>query len=432
MNKENRFLLSLLITAVLLTSCNVSCLFSSEAITANETAEWENETSEFEKTSMSLFCPMLFGYSNDVSKMEIASAEEQDIRSANDPIIIRGQTETYWRTLDPYNPTYLAQATGTGTGNNIASQAPTLNSTNTATASTATPTPVPAADTAKIAPTISNTPFTPSVEKVMKFWNKFSFEYTYLARKEDLSMHEFDIATRFAIPCKLFPPSSDNQLPAFYIAPRFSFDLWNWDAKGPKIKSDTSDSLMDASIDFIFDAQYGDFGFEGRLALGIASSFSKIKGDAFYIRGRAMGKLVITEDKKITATAGLIYYDRNELKLLPSGGVIWQPNPANIWRIVFPDPMLSRHFGKYNDTDWWGYIRGDIGGGRWFMNVYDNEYANIDYSDYRVALGISFTTRCNVTGNFEVGGAFGRRFYGFGEKIYSPGSTVFLKGGVQF
>ncbi len=398
---------------------------------ADQISEAINENPVNEGSSFAIFCPKLFGYSDQIGEMEVIPEVCQNVLTADDPIIIRGQTENYWRTLDPYSPTYLAQSNA---GATAASTAPTLNTTNAAAAgSTAAAGTTAPATNSSIAPTISNTPYTPSVEKVMKFWNKLSFEYTYLTRKDDLAMHEFDLATRFAVPCQILPTSSTGQQPVFYIAPRFSLDLWNWgDSESRKNHLDESDSLFDTSVDFMLDAQYGDFGFDAKISLGIASSFKKINGDAFYIRGRAMGKLLITEDNKFTATAGIIYYDRNEFKLLPSGGVIWRPNPANIWRIVFPDPMLSRHFGKYNETDWWGYIRGEIGGGRWFMPVYDNNYANIDYNDYRVALGCSFTTRCNFTGSLEVGGAFRRKFYGYGEDLYKPGSTLFVKAGLQF
>ncbi len=383
-----------------------------------------------------------FFYGNDSTLFE-----EDSVFNANlympSSIIYRGQTASpYLGATNPYNsPVFVAQASNTETAAPTLPGAGTTVPTTTNTASAGIASEAPTLNSTPPSSTISN-PFnnlSPSVNKITRLCNKASFEYSFIPRgnKHDgLQVQEFDLATRFIIPSTCLASASlKNSEASFYIAPKFSFQLWNgdfsWNGYYQDFREQWPKSTFNAGADFGFNGEYGDFGVDAFIDLGIASSFNKIGSKAFYIRGRAMGTLAITGDSKFKATLGAIYYDRNHIKLLPSGGVIWQPNPQNVWRLVFPDPYIGHHLGKLNDTDWWAYINGDIGGGRWLIRSY-GESINVDYNDYRFGLGLSFTTRCAVKGNIEVGGAFGREMYSCGHAWFKPNSSVYLKGGISY
>ncbi|MDO5566755.1 MAG: hypothetical protein Q4G59_08870, partial [Planctomycetia bacterium] len=275
--------------------------------------------------------------------------------------------------------------------------------------------------------------FTEPVQKMVRFCNNFMFDYTFIPRgNEGLGLNELKVSSRFMLPCSILPPSKENQESNFFfIAPAFSVDFWS----NPKHPHDyyfgMPKSTFDANLAFGLNPQFNkDFSMEAWLQLGIASSFKKINKHALYLRGLATGTLSITEDGSFKATGGIKYLDRNRYKLLPVAGVIWTPNEKNVWRLVFPDPKLSHHLGKNNETDWWAYVCGDIGGGRWLIDAGDT--FNIDYNDYRFGGGLTFVRSNSFTGHFEVGGAFGRELYAYGTKLYKPKTSVYLKVGLGF
>ena len=191
------------------------------------------------------------------------------------------------------------------------------------------------------------------------------------------------------------------------------------------------DSTFDAGLTTLLTTQLRDLEVKVELSVGLASSFKKVDGDAFYIRGRAMGALPIDNDKQVKATGGLIYYDRIEYKIVPSGGIIWRPNEQNVVRLVYPDPRWSRYLTKLNETDWWFYIGGEIGGGRWLIEDRAGRSFNTDYNDYRVGLGLTFDC-VKLKGGFEVGGAFGRKLVSKQGVWYEPKDSVYLKTGFLF
>ncbi|MDO5580146.1 MAG: hypothetical protein Q4G69_03350 [Planctomycetia bacterium] len=358
------------------------------------------------------------------------------------PAIIRGQSSNYWNTVYQNSPTFIAQA------NTAASTAPVIQGAGGSpiytppASSVAPPITTSTGTTGSIAmnPTTTGntcpTGYTEPVNKFVRFCSKISAEYTFIpkgSKDSGLGLHEFDLYSRFMIPCSLLPPSTEGGTGgSFFIAPNFSLELWNDPAQGLPGAIAMPKQTFDAGVDFGIDSQFTrDFGVEAWIRLGLASSFKKVASKSFYLRGRAMGTLGITGDGRFAATLGAIYYNRNHYKLLPSGGVIWKPNDTNVWRLVFPDPRLSRHLGKVNETDWWGHIQGNIGGGRWYVEQ-PRESFNIDYNDYRVGVGASFQTRTGFTGNFEVGGAFGRELYAYGTTLYKPKTSVYLKVGLNY
>lgn len=358
------------------------------------------------------------------------------------PLLIRGQaadSSGYWQTVQQQTPYFLAQS-------DPASVAPSLGTPTTPspTATSANPVAPPMADVnvstlnpSPAAPASDgDTFFTEPVGTMKRFWDCFSLNYTYVPRggkSKGLGINEFDLAGRFALPCRLLPHVNDTAATGYwFIAPNFSLQLWDGpeSAKIPGDMSAMPGSTFEAALAAGMKPQFTkDFGVDLWFQVGAAASFKKVTSKAIFFRGRALGTLRINE--QIQAVGGVIYYDRNRWKLLPSGGIEWRPNSDNVWYLVFPNPRLSRFLKKINETDWWGYIQGDIGGGRWLVKQYGQTY-NVDYNDYRIGVGLTFLTPSSITGSLEVGGAFARQTYAFGRELCSPKSMVYLKGGIAY
>jgi hypothetical protein len=139
-----------------------------------------------------------------------------------------------------------------------------------------------------------------------------------------------------------------------------------------------------------------------------------------------------------------MYLDRNYIKLLPSGGIVWTPNPDWYFNILFPNPKVAKRLTNTGGTEWWLYCSGDYGGGAWHItrgnpdvvppSPVAGQYDDFDYNDIRVAVGLEFKTYRNFKGMFEVGGAFSRQLYYTSESPanYYPTNTVFLRGGLAY
>ena len=281
-------------------------------------------------------------------------------------------------------------------------------------------------------------PITPSldddattIQKIFKYRDDVSAAYTFVPKggSNGLGMNEVEARLLFAIPWKTLRERTCFNNGLFLLTPSFKYNHWSQTA-APATAFKMPDSTFDAGLTTLFATQLRDLEVKVEVSVGVASSFQKVDWDALYIRGRAMGALPIDNDKQVKATGGLIYYDRIEYKIVPSGGIIWRPNEQNVVRLVYPDPRWSRYVTKLNETDWWFYIGGEIGGGRWLIQDRDQTF-NTDYDDYRVGLGLAFD--CDkMKGCVEVGGAFNRKLVSKQGVWYEPKDAVYLKTGFLF
>jgi hypothetical protein len=111
--------------------------------------------------------------------------------------------------------------------------------------------------------------------------------------------------------------------------------------------------------------------------------------------------------------AGIVYIDRNDIKLLPAVGLTWTPDADSRYDIFFPAPKLAKKFATGPRRSWWGYLYGEYGGGAWTFRRDTGAISPFDYNDIRIALGVEAvpTTQTGLTGNFEVGYVFARQLF---------------------
>ena len=146
--------------------------------------------------------------------------------------------------------------------------------------------------------------------------------------------------------------------------------------------------------------------------------------------GRALGTFTLSPQWKFEA--GVVYLDRLSVKLLPAGGVIWTPNPDVKFDIVFPYPKLAQRLTTVGNTDVWGYIAGEYGGGQWSI-VHNNGVEDVvNYNDLRVMAGLEWFGMNRWRGNLEIGYVFDRHILYRSGPEYSPGSTMMFRGALAF
>lgn len=275
-----------------------------------------------------------------------------------------------------------------------------------------------------------------TIKRIFKYQQDASADVLYIPRANGgLGVTELTGGLFFAFPCETLQGAKVNQ-GAFRLTPRFTYtaiDKPKEGYKGPNLPK----NLFDAGLQTSFSVQTGDFQGNVEIQVGVASEFKKIKKDTFYIRGRAEGALPIDDARRTHILGGVSYYNRLKYKLLPVAGLIWKPNNENEFRLVFPDPMWGHFLGKANETDWWFFVHGDVGGGKWLLTDFEHKLNGkesyvFDYDDYRLSAGLRFDCPKGMVGSFEFGGSFGREIRTKEGVVYKPKNSVLLKAGVFF
>lgn len=261
------------------------------------------------------------------------------------------------------------------------------------------------------------------------------------------STNDFDLNATFAFPFFY------NQQTPLLVTPGFGLHLWD----GPDTTVsgvDLPPRVYDAYLDAAWNPQLVPWlGAELGARVGVFSDFTKITGKSVRVQARALADLAFSPAFQIKA--GVIFLDRNHIKWLPAGGVVWTPNADCRFDILFPNPRLAHRWTTLGTCEWWYYVRGEYpGGGTWTVRRASpapagsppppnraGQLDSVDYNDIRVALGLEFIRTSSLHGFFEVGTAFDREILffpvtdsGIAEPVskFRPSTTVFLGAGVAF
>ncbi|QDS91934.1 hypothetical protein FF011L_06700 [Roseimaritima multifibrata] len=231
---------------------------------------------------------------------------------------------------------------------------------------------------------------------------------------DDLGINSIDTSIAMAFPNFCY----SNQ--PLYVLPSFSLHMLS----GPKGASggnaDLPGSVYDAFVDFGWKSDPNQLaGLDLGLRLGVFTDFDTMDSDSFRIAGKALG--VFQLSPTATIKAGAIYTGRNHIKLLPAGGLLWQPNPYSRYDITFPSPKLSHYIRTVGVYDSWWYVAGQFGGGTWTVERAAGGTDSVDMNDYRVLLGLEWGRSDLIrmgrrTAFAEVGYVFGREV----EYKYNP------------
>lgn len=279
-----------------------------------------------------------------------------------------------------------------------------------------------------------------TMTRMQRFVQNVGLEYTWLAVLNDdekkFGINRAEVWSTFG-----FPLFYNTETP-LRVTPGFAVNMLEGPvtiSPGPPDPADLPPRLFDAYLDTAWEPRVnewlsGDLG----LRVGVYSDFSRVNGDSIRYMGRGLGVLSFTPTIKVAA--GVWYLDRNRVKLLPAGGVIWTPNPDTNFRILFPNPKLSHRFTTVGTAEWWWYFTGEYGGGAWTVKR-DNTINNgvsmdrIDYNDMRISFGLEWIGQRGVRGHIEVGYVWDREIV-FDEskspKSWKPNDTVMIRAGIDY
>ncbi|MEE2706059.1 MAG: hypothetical protein VX988_03355 [Planctomycetota bacterium] len=267
-----------------------------------------------------------------------------------------------------------------------------------------------------------------------KFLQHIRFKYTYIdgGSANGLQFNSLEFSGTFLIPF-LF-----NQNAPLLVTPGFATHL----TEGPSTATgaDLPGSLYDAFVDVAWRPQVtrsvsADLG----VRVGIYSDFNNVREESIRFMGRGVAVWRTTDTHEWRA--GVAYLDRLGIKLLPVGGVIWTPQGPQgsvRWELLFPNPKLAWRLPSWRTYDVWWYVAGEFGGGCWTVTrdpggagvVASDE---VEYSDYRLLLGIEWKGHYGLKGFAEVGYVWERELdYYFNDFDFDPKDSLMLRVGLTY
>ena len=232
------------------------------------------------------------------------------------------------------------------------------------------------------------------------FFQRIAGTTTYLPRFGDNSVgfEDTEVYGVFAVPC----PTRDMPL---LIEP--GTDFWVVDAPHG---FDLPSTLHDDYLEFHWLAKLNElWSADVMVTPGWHSDYQNPNGNqAFRIESHAVAAYNWTPNLKIAA--GFAYWDRLNVKFIPAGGIIWTPNEYTRYELITPKPRIAFRYDCNECWQRWVYIAGEFGGGEWAIRQAGGFDNILDYSDYRVMLGLEHKSlNLGLNGYAEVGYVFGRQ-----------------------
>lgn len=268
-----------------------------------------------------------------------------------------------------------------------------------------------------------------SFTRAYKVLNKIDIRSTTLFRNgsSGLGVNTTDLRASFAI------PFFGNPEPLL-ITPGFTLDLWSGPQSGsfpnsPDLPGQTYAGYLEFSWQPVINSWLSA---DLSAAPGVWTDFDTYSKESWRVPSRGM--IVITTSPTFQITGGVWYLDRNKIKLLPAGGLIWRPSPNMEADILFPNPRFAKRFTSVGNTDWWWYFAGEYGGGSWTIERAAGNSDSFDYNDIRVMFGLEYRQLEALTGYFEVGYVFNREveYVVQPSANFKPKETWMIRGGVTF
>jgi hypothetical protein len=261
----------------------------------------------------------------------------------------------------------------------------------------------------------------------MRFIQDLRLRETYVAGGKDstdLGINDIETAVTFTVPNFLTTGQP------LFISPAFALHLWDGPAD---IDADLPPQAYSAYLDFQWasDPQL-QLGAELGFRVGAYTDFDTLNSDSLRIQGLALGTARLTP--AWTLKLGVVYLDRNDIKLLPAGGLLWTPTPQVRFDFFFPQPKLSAYLTTVGRYELWWYAAGEYGGGAWTIERADDTSDRIDINDIRVSGGVEWTGPRGLTGFVEAGFVLKREvvYVVDPSDTFNPDDSWMIRAGIAF
>jgi len=251
-------------------------------------------------------------------------------------------------------------------------------------------------------------------QQTMHLYQGARGSWSYIAgngQGTNVGVNELDTSATFALPFFHNSAANLNHAPLL-ITPGFGLQLWDGPETTSTMLADLPPNTFDVFIDTAWNPQFTPlFGAELGVRVGIFTNWDVFVFQSWRLMGRAIGTLQLSPTMQ--GKAGIVYLDRNQVKLLPAIGVTWTPDANSRYDIFFPTPKAAKRITNAGKHSIWGYLAGEYGGGAWTFRRSTGQISPFDYNDIRISLGTEWVpqTPTGLSGNFEMGYVFYRQLF---------------------
>lgn len=257
-------------------------------------------------------------------------------------------------------------------------------------------------------------------------FQKLIFTGTWLGPggRDELGISGLELSTVLALPL----PSRRAPL---IVTPGFAVRYLD----GPESR-DLPGRVYDAFTQFRWMSRVGPrLGVDLAVTPGIYSDFEQGTDDGLRVPGH--GVAMWTFNPRLKLVLGASYLDREDIDVLPIGGLIWSPHGDLNCELIFPRPRIARRVylpGVYAQAvQHWVYLAAKLGGGAWAIRRAGGGNDVFNYRDYRIFLGAERKAIGQLEGRLEVGYVFGRKIqYRSPTPDLEPAGTVMLRAGLIY
>jgi hypothetical protein len=154
--------------------------------------------------------------------------------------------------------------------------------------------------------------------------------------------------------------------------------------------------------------------------------------DAF----RVTGKGLIRYDWRPGTTQvilGVLYLGREDVTILPAGGIVWTPNDRQKYELLFPRPKLAHLIRREARHEDWLYLGAEFGGNSYAVERVPGTIEKITLRDYRAYLGLERKLNGGAGFRIEIGFVWGRVIeFASGLPDVKADDTAMIRGGITF
>jgi len=261
----------------------------------------------------------------------------------------------------------------------------------------------------------------------IRFIQDVRLRETYVAGgddPDDVGINDMEVAVTFTIPNFLTTGQP------LFISPAFALHLWD----GPSLMTaDLPPQAYSAYLDLQWASDPNlQIGAEVGFRIGAYTDFHTLNENSLRIQGLGLGVFRLTPT--MTFKVGAMYLDRNKIKILPAGGLLWTPTPQVRFDFFFPQPKLSAYLTTVGKYELWWYLAGEYGGGAWTIERADGTSDRVDINDIRTSAGLEWTGPRGLTGFVEAGFVFKRQviYVVTPSDSFDPGDTWMVRAGISF
>lgn len=254
------------------------------------------------------------------------------------------------------------------------------------------------------------------------FFQKAAFTGTYIDRgsRNSFGLNELDLSLTVAAPA----PTREWPL---LITPAFNIRYLD----GP-VTPMLPARLYETYVDFLWVPRFSE---RWSAVIGVAPSlytdFEIDTSDAFRLTGKALARYDWVPEQ-VQVIFGVLYLNRDDIRLLPAGGVIWNPTFDRRYELIFPRPKLAHRINAGPGYEDWLYLAGEFGGNSF---AYDRGgiVETVTLRDFRALLGLERKLNGGAGYRIEVGYVFSRTAeFASGIPDINADDTALVRGGVTY